>query len=109
MARHPGRMLRRPGTPLAEAFAAGPLLDVGRQSVSEPGWHRFSADFDQPRVATESVRLLIDVEDRSGRPDGVLVRFDDLAWVEWSTPWLDGDTGETAPQFATHVQFRPKP
>lgn len=100
---------RRPGTPLAEALAAGPLLDVGRLSVSEPGWHRLSVDFDQPRVATESVRLLIDVEDRSGRPDGVLVRFDDLAWVEWSTPWLDGDTGENAPQFATHVQFQPKP
>lgn len=96
---------RRVGTPLAEALASGPMRVVGELRVDEVGWHRLSLDFDQPRVGTESVRLLIDVEDRSGRPDGVLVRFDDLSWVEWLTPWLDGE----APQHATHVQFRPIP
>jgi poly-gamma-glutamate capsule biosynthesis protein CapA/YwtB (metallophosphatase superfamily) len=100
---------RRPSTALAEALASGPLRVVGQLRVDEVGWHRFSLDFDQPRVGTESVRLLIDIDDMSADPDGRSVRLDDLVWIEWLTPWLDGEDRDVDAQFATHVQFRTKP
>ena len=100
---------RRPGMSAAEALASGPLLTVGRIRVKQPGWHNFSIDFDQPRVATESLRLLFDVAADPGHPGDVEVLFDDLAWVEWRSPWLDGNNQHTAAEFGTHVQFRPLP
>ena len=100
---------RRPGTSLSDALASGPLRVVGGLRVDEPDWRRFSIDFDQPRVGAESVRLLIDVADNPDEPGGVEVLFDDLSWVEWSTPWLDGEATREAPRHATHVQFRAKP
>jgi hypothetical protein len=100
---------RRPSTPMAEALASGPLRVVGGLRVEKGGWQRFSVDFDQPRVGTESVRLLIDMADDPDAPGGVELRFDDLAWVEWRSPWLDGDTGTEVADHATHVQFQPKP
>jgi poly-gamma-glutamate capsule biosynthesis protein CapA/YwtB (metallophosphatase superfamily) len=100
---------RQPATSMSEALATGPIHAVGGLRIETAGWHRFAVDFDQPRVQTESLRLLIDVTDDQAHPGGVSVRFDDLAWVEWSTPWLGADEGLKAPQFATHVQFRPEP
>ena len=94
---------------MSDALATGPTRVVGGLHIESDGWQRFSVDFDQPRVQTESVRLLIDVADDSSRPGGVSVLFDDLAWVEWSTPWLDGDGAAETSQFATHIQFLPKP
>ena len=100
---------RRPSTPMAEALASGPLRVVGGLRVEAAGWQRFSIDFDQPRVGAESVRLLIDVADNPDEPGGVDVLFDDLSWIEWSSPWLDAETGTGASGYATHVQFRSKP
>jgi hypothetical protein len=100
---------RRPGTSLSDALATGPILDVGGLHIEGDGWQPFSVDFDQPRVQTESVRLLIDVVAEKDRPGSVSVLFDDLAWVEWTTPWLGDDGGEETPRFATHVQFLPRP
>lgn len=96
---------RRVDDQLGEALDAGPTMAVGGVRVSGAGWHDFSVDFDQPRVSTRSVRLLVDVRDDSGRSNGTVVLFDDLAWIEWRTPWLGG--GDAAPDaaFATHVQF----
>jgi len=98
---------RRTDDALEDALQDGPTTVVGGLRISKSGWHDFSFDFDQPRVSTRSVRLLIDVRDDSGRRDGTVVLFDDLAWIEWRTPWLDG--GDVAPDaaFATHVQFGP--
>lgn len=96
---------RRIDDELSDALDSGPTRAVGGLRVAQAGWHDFSFDFDQPRISTRSVRLLIDVRDDSGRSDGTTVLFDDLAWVEWRTPWLGG--GDAAPDavFATHVQF----
>jgi poly-gamma-glutamate capsule biosynthesis protein CapA/YwtB (metallophosphatase superfamily) len=100
---------RRPATPMAEALASGPRRAVGALRIEDVGWHRFSVDFDQPRVGAESVRLLIEVADDADAPGGIELRFDDLSWVEWRSPWLDGDRPAAAPAYATHAQFRPKP
>jgi hypothetical protein len=39
----------------------------------------------------------------------VELHFDDLSWIEWRSPWLDGDTASETPGYATHVMFQPKP
>jgi hypothetical protein len=99
---------RRMDDDLDDALQNGPSKLVGRLRVPAGPWRAFSFDFDQPRVSTRSVRLLIDVRDESGNADGVTVRLDDLAWIEWRTPWLEGDAGRLDATFATHVQFQPK-
>ncbi len=99
---------RRMDDELDDALESGPITPIGGMRVSEAGWHDFSFDFDQPRVSTRSVRLLIDVRDDSGRDDGTIVLFDDLAWVEWRTPWLDGGGAAPDVAYATHVQFSSK-
>ena len=96
---------RRMDDDLDDALESGPITPIGETRVAEAGWQDFSFDFDQPRVSTRSVRLLIDVRDDSGRSDGTIVLFDDLAWIEWRTPWLGGDNAPSDAAFATHVQF----
>ena len=66
-------------------------------------------DFDQPRISTRSVRLLIDIADASSPARGARVLLDDLAWTEWQTPWLRARNAGTMGTFGTHVQFRAKP
>jgi len=96
---------RRMDDGLRDALDSGPTKAVGGLRVTRAGWHEFSFDFDQPRISTRSVRLLIDVKDDSGRSDGTTVLLDDLAWVEWRTPWLGGADAASDAAFATHVQF----
>ena len=100
---------RRPGTNMSEALASGPVLTVGGLRLDTPGWQLFSVDFDQPRVGTEAVRLLIDVADDPDLPGGAEIRIDDLVWIEWHSPWIDGDNKAGAARHATHAQFRPQP
>ena len=100
---------RRINDALGKALESGPTRGVGELKLAQAGWHDFSFDFDQPRISTRSVRLLIDVKDDSGRNDGTIVLFDDLAWVEWQTPWLDGEADVADTAFATHVQFKAAP
>jgi len=100
---------RRPDATLSDALEVGPTTAVGGLRIAKSGWHDFSFDFDQPRITTTSVRLLIDIRDDSGRRNGTTVLFDDLAWVEWRTPWLDGGDSVSDTAFATHVQFRATP
>ncbi|MBT8080960.1 MAG: CapA family protein [Gammaproteobacteria bacterium] len=96
---------RRIDDSFSEALAKGPLRAVGGLRIDKAGWHGFAIDFDQPRISTRSVRVLIDVADDPDVPGGVEARFDDLAWIEWRTPWLSGREAN----FATHVQFRSLP
>lgn len=103
------RLQRRRSTDsLAEALANGPIADIAVTEQSSSDWQPFSFDYSQPRVATRSVRLLIDVEDISAEQRGATVSLDDLAWVEWQTPWRDGDS-DLKPEYATHVQLQPQP
>jgi poly-gamma-glutamate capsule biosynthesis protein CapA/YwtB (metallophosphatase superfamily) len=100
---------RRPGMTMNEALEQGPLRDIGGVSIDEAGWRRFSIEFDQPRITTEALRLLFDLEAEEGHDSDLLIRFDDLSWVEWTTPWL-GATGQPdAADFGTFVQFRAEP
>jgi len=100
---------RRMDDGLSDALKSGPTSAVGGLRVSRAGWHDFSFDFDQPRISTRSVRLLIDIKDGSARRDGATVLLDDLAWIEWRTPWLDDGGDEADTVFATHVQFKAAP
>lgn len=104
-------LLQRRGTTdtLEDALANGPIIEIGVMESSAADWGEFSFDYNQPRVATQSVRLLIDFEDISAEKSGATVSLDDLAWVEWQTPWIEpGDASET-PIFATHVMLQKKP
>ena len=93
---------RRTDDGLDEALDSGPLIPVGALSGTTDGWHNFSLDFEHPRVSTRSVRLLVDVT--APGDSTATVDLDDVAWVEWHTPWLQ-DGGD--PVFGSHVQVRP--
>ena len=97
---------RRTDDSLDDALADGPTTVVGRMRVPAGDWRVFAFDFDQPRVSTQSVRLLVDVRNDDRRQPAA-AWLDDLAWIEWRTPWLDGD-GAAPAEFATHVQFSPR-
>jgi len=93
---------RRSSDTLAVALADGPVTEVG--SIELPaGTEEFSFDYAQPRIATASVRLIFEIEDAGG--SGIVATLDDLAWVEWRTPWMSRSDA-MAPIYATHLQFQ---
>jgi len=92
---------RRTSDGLDEALAFGPVSEIGRIERPGTGWQAFSFDYDQPRIATRSVRLLLEVRSIDGKGGRAL--FDDLAWVEWHTPWLSAD--DAPPAFGSHIVF----
>ncbi len=94
---------RRTTDSLDVALAAGPTTQIGVADLPAGGWREFAFDYNQPRIATRSVRLLFEVEDLSGQ--GVSIDLDDLGWVEWHTPWMGPDENHS-PVFATHLQFQ---
>ena len=100
---------RRMDDSLDQALEAGPTKVVGALRIKAAGWHDFAVDFDQPRISTRAVRLLIDIADASSPEQGGRVLLDDLVWTEWRTPWLNAGDAGTMGEFGTHVQFRPKP
>lgn len=97
---------RRKDDSLDDAPVRRAIRNIAELRVPAGDWREFSFDFDQLGVSTHSVRLLIEVQDVSGEKQGVTVGLDDLAWVEWSTPWLDNRDGIPAGNFATHVHFK---
>ncbi len=97
---------RRATETLEDALVGGPIRQIGVWEGSSTNWTDFSLDYNQPRVATHSVRLLIDVVDISEDKSGATVSLDDLAWVEWQTPWLDDNEAAPSARFATHIQFQ---
>ncbi len=92
---------------LEDELDNGPLEEIGTWEGSSPHWTDFSFDYRQPRIATRSVRLLIDIVDNSEEKAGATVSLDDLAWVEWQTPWMAPDDDNVAPEFATHLMLHP--
>jgi poly-gamma-glutamate capsule biosynthesis protein CapA/YwtB (metallophosphatase superfamily) len=99
---------RRPSDTLDDALINGPMTEIGVWEGSAADWGEFSFDYNQPRIATTSVRLLIDVVDISDDKAGATVSFDDLAWVEWQTAWIGPDDYDGEAEFATHVMLRSK-
>jgi poly-gamma-glutamate capsule biosynthesis protein CapA/YwtB (metallophosphatase superfamily) len=97
---------RRETDTLDDALANGPVSEIGVWEGSVPSWTTFSFDYNQPRIATRSIRLLMEFVDSSDDKSGATVMLDDLAWVEWRTPWIGpGDVWE-APLFATHLMLQ---
>ena len=95
---------RRIDATLDEALENGPLTEIGSVEFNTDGDFTFTFDYNQPRIATRSVRLLFEVEDLEG--SGADVSIDDISWVEWATPWRQGaDQGSAV--YATHLQFQP--
>jgi hypothetical protein len=100
---------RRANDMLGDALTNGPLTEIGTWEGSTDGWTTFSFDYNQPRVATRSVRLLMEFSDLSDDKSGVAASLDDLAWIEWQTPWIDPGDANDLPIFATHLMLRSKP
>jgi len=94
---------RRITDALDQALSEGPVTEIGTVSLEPDGWQNFVFEYDQPRLATRSVRLLFEIEDLSG--DGASAELDDLAWIEWSTPWINAEDN-AQPIYATHMQFQ---
>lgn len=102
---------RREADALEDALASGPSTEIARKDYSSADWREFTFDYNQPRIATRSVRLLLEIEDLSVAKEGATVSLDDLAWIEWQTPWIrEGDRHRSA-IYATHLQLQvtPKP
>jgi len=96
---------RRMTEALDDALANGALTEIGAWEGSASGWTSFSFDYNQPRIATRSVRVLVEIEDMTDDSSGAVVSLDDFAWVEWRTPWIAPD--DVSAEFATHVQLQP--
>ena len=94
---------RRANDSLADALTSGPLTEVGSVDFNSDGEFTFEFDYNQPRIATRSVRLLMEIEDLTGQ--GADVGIDDISWIEWATPWRRSDEPARA-VFATHMQFQ---
>ncbi len=100
---------RRNDASLSEALADGPLIELGTLRPVSGGWQDFYFDHTFPRISTRSIRLLIEVSNSALAGEKSTVLLDDLGWIEWHSPWLEGpQAGHLAP-FATHLQLRPKP
>ena len=93
---------------LADALKDGPMTDIGKYTASG-AWSEFTIDFQLPRTATRSIRLLIDVENCEPFGTDIIVTLDDLALIEWQTPWLPASTPDpiSTDIQATHMVFRP--
>lgn len=99
---------RRATDTFEDALANGPITEIGVWEGSVNDWTPFSLDYNQPRVATRSVRLLMDVVDISDEKNGAAVALDELSWVEWRTPWIAPGEAVSTAEFATHVMLQPK-
>ncbi len=95
---------RRVGQGLAEALEDGPLTEIGVLSLAAGEWYEFSLDHQLPRTTTKSIRLLIELRSDLAADRPVEVQLDDLAWIEWHTPWTRSD--DDAKSYATHSQMR---
>lgn len=97
---------RRPdGMGFNDALDDGPIVALGSARVAT-GLTSVEIDFQLPRTFTRSIRLLLDAE--SCDADTGVLSLDNLALVEWQTPWLK--PGALVPKAdstqVTHVQFR---
>jgi hypothetical protein len=100
---------RRATDTLEDALTSGPITEIGVWEGSTDGWTTFSFDYNQPRVATRSVRLLMEFSDLGDGKSGVTASLDDLAWIEWQTPWISPGDVNDVPRFATHLMLQAKP
>lgn len=99
---------RRDGDAMSVALSDGPTTEIGAFAAGPGDWQGFALDHAMPRLATRSVRLLITVENPGTSPSSVWL--DDLAWVQWRTPWRHAGVAErVSGEFGTHLQWRAAP
>jgi len=98
---------RRPdGVNFGDALKAGPVSEIGQLTIKS-GTSNAELSFQLPRTFTRSIRLLIEAGPCDDSDAPVTMEIDDLAVIEWQTPWLDPGVvspGASKTQ-ATHVQF----
>jgi len=102
---------RRPdGMGFEEALRNGPSTVLLEREIAA-GSQTLEVDFQLPRTRTRGIRLLLDVRPCDKRSDSVTVLFDDLALIEWQTPWLAAGAPVSRPEHtqATHVQVQSRP
>jgi hypothetical protein len=100
---------RRSNDSLPDALSSGPLTEIGSLRVAAGAWQNFVFDHLFPRLSTRSIRLLIDVRPAAAADDNAdptTVLLDDLAWIEWHSPWLEGAQPLRNAPLATHLQLR---
>ncbi len=99
---------RRPdGVGFADALATGPVSVIGEIETGA-GITQAELDFQLPRTFTRSIRLLVEATRCGETATPVIVEMDDLAIIEWQTPWLGSGSAnpEAAETQASHVQFQ---
>ena len=92
---------------LSAALENNPKTELGRMKVAAGKWQRVAADFISPRVGARSYRILIEVVNDGSETTSTLI--DDIALIEWQTPFLsrsNSDTSWQANDFS-HVQLMP--
>ena len=90
---------------LSAALEEGEKLLVGSYLLGAGAARAIEASFDAPRVGVRSIRILIEVESLDGRPADV--RLDDLAFVEWTTPYLGTAAAPEQARWSSHAQCAP--
>jgi hypothetical protein len=86
-----------------QALAEGPIEKLGEVKMEAAVDRQIVLDFVMPRAQSKGIRLLIDVK----QAPADIVKIDDLALVEWQTPWLDGGSPvlDSHAVQATHLQI----
>lgn len=101
-------LLQKRGTRdgLNAALENNPKTELGRATIEAGDWQRVAADFISPRVGARSYRILIEVRNESD--ESVSTFIDDLALIEWQTPFLKGSNRETSGQANdfSHIQVK---
>ena len=90
---------------LNAALENNPKIELERL-VTKPGdWQQVAVDFTSPRVGARSFRVLIEVQNANG--ETATVYIDNIALVEWQTPFLDraNSTAIASNNNYSHIQF----
>ncbi|UTW53982.1 CapA family protein [Kordiimonas sp. SCSIO 12610] len=74
---------------LFDALEKNPKKELKTVSIKPGEWQQINVDFDSPRVGTRSIRFLIEAKTTDERTRSVYI--DDLALIEWQTPYLGAD------------------
>jgi len=78
--------IRAEGEGLSEALANGKKVPLGSLDLVAGQVTALDLDFDSPRTRVRSLRLLLDV---TATAEDAVVEIDDLAFIEWTTPFMD--------------------
>jgi poly-gamma-glutamate capsule biosynthesis protein CapA/YwtB (metallophosphatase superfamily) len=90
---------------LSTALEEGEKILVGSYLLDPDAPATIEASFDAPRVSVRSIRILMDAESLDGEPADL--RLDDLAFIEWSTPYLPSAAAPEEARWNSHAQCAP--